>query len=431
MPIEIKLPEVVSGFESGVIASWCVNEGDNIKEGDVIFEVETDKAVIEVETPGAGILGKILVDSNSSPVAVDTIVGLILLENEDPSVLSNEPVITNNDANTPVSVSDVKPDKIQAVPSASSGASRIIASPLAKVIAANNNINLSNVVGTGPRNRILKADVENVIDNKSEASPAIITTSAENKPDNSVPLDEVASTVNAENSDITPHTAMRKVIASRLTESKTTIPHFYVSIDCEVDNLNLLRAEFNAFYKDHDNVKLTVNDFVIKAVALAINKHPEINSMWLNEGVKKNKDIDISVAVSTEDGLMTPIVFNADRQGLITLSENMKSLVSKTRSGKLQPNEYQGGGFTISNLGMYDIDSFNAIINPPQSCILAVGRAKKIPVVKDDQIVIANVMNCTLSVDHRVIDGSVAAEFLQTFKFYIENPKHMMLFGGE
>jgi pyruvate dehydrogenase E2 component (dihydrolipoamide acetyltransferase) len=420
MPIQIKLPEVVSGFECGTITSWIVKEGDNISVGDILFEVETDKAVIEVESKDSGILGKILIDNTDGEIPIDTVIGLILAEGETVNDLS----VDSNDEQSSAEVVDQEQR---------ADTKRIIASPVAKRIAAEHQLDLSSLTGSGPRNRILKSDVEKALKNNVLSSS--INTSSNNKPINDVSTrieeNKVTPKRHTEVDDsIIPHSAMRKVIANRLSESKSKIPHFYLSIDCNVENLNALRTELNCYSLGEDNFKLTVNDLIIKAVACSINKHPQVNSMWLDEGLKKNKQIDISIAVSTDNGLMTPIVFNADQKGLATISKNVKELALKTRNGKLQPHEYQGGGFTISNLGMYEIDSFSAIINPPQSCILAVAKAKKKPVVKDDEIIIANMMNCTLSVDHRVIDGALAAEFLQTFKHFIEEPKLMMLHGG-
>jgi pyruvate dehydrogenase E2 component (dihydrolipoamide acetyltransferase) len=419
MTIQIKLPEVVSGFERGTITAWIAQEGDNISVGDILFEVETDKAVIEVESIESGVLGKILIDSTDGEVELDTVIGVLLTEGE---------TVHDIDSNNDYSSAEVVDEGEM------SDTKRIIASPVARRIAATHQLDLNLLSGSGPRNRILKSDVEKALANKE--SDSNINRSTNQKPIMSTLTHVEENTVASEDftkldEGIIAHSAMRKVIAKRLTESKSKIPHFYLSIDCNVEKLIALRAELNGYSLAEDSFKLTVNDLIIKAVACSINKHPQVNSMWLDEGLKKNKQIDISIAVSTDNGLMTPIVFNADQKGLATISKNVKELAIKTRNGKLQPHEYQGGGFTISNLGMYEIDSFSAIINPPQSCILAVAKAKKKPIVKDDEIIIANIMNCTLSVDHRVVDGALAAEFLQTFKHFIEEPKLMMLFGGE
>ncbi|WP_210447970.1 dihydrolipoamide acetyltransferase family protein [Vibrio crassostreae] len=411
MSIEIKLPEVVSGFESGQIDSWLVKEGDTVTKGDILFEVETDKAVIEVESPNSGVIEKILVGKNDGEVIVNSTVALI--------TGSDNPTKHNIDQSC-------SSDKIG---EHSINNKRVLASPAARRVASKNNIDLTLVLGSGPKQRILKSDVEKTIANtsisikKDSENKEYTTTESINKSVDFDIMDKDCS------EGMIPHSNMRKVIAKRLTESKTTIPHFYLSIECNVDKLNELRNELNSECID-SSYKLTINDFIIKSVAMAISKHPQFNAHWNERGIIPNSSIDISVAVSSDEGLMTPIVKSADKKGLVNISNTMKDLVNKTKNGKLKPNEYQGGSFTISNLGMYDIDSFSAIINPPQSAILAVSSAKEVPIVERGEIKIATIMNCTLSVDHRILDGSVAALFLQTFKRFIENPKQVLLYSN-
>ncbi|MEH6473167.1 MAG: 2-oxo acid dehydrogenase subunit E2, partial [Halopseudomonas sp.] len=300
---------------------------------------------------------------------------------------------------------------------------RIFSSPLARRIASDSAVDLELVSGRGPNGRILKADVDDYVaytetTGASHIQPVVVPVSQK---------DAVAE----EGYTRIKHSTMRKVIAERLVQSKSEIPHFYLTVECEIDALLALRQQLNSEApQGDDSFKLTVNDFIIKASALALRDVPQVNASWTPDAVLQYDDVDISVAVSTDDGLITPILRKADTKGLAIISNQVKELAGRAREGRLKPDEYKGGGFSISNLGMYGISTFSAIINPPQACILAVGAAEKKPVVKRDELTIATMLNCTLSVDHRVVDGAVGAQFLKAFKHYIENPTHLMLRGG-
>jgi len=402
MPIEILMPALSPTMEVGTIARWLKNEGDKIKIGDVLAEIETDKATMELESIEDGTLGKIIIAAGTSDVKVNSLIALILSEDEDASLLNNfQPKAMK------VSQIEKKLDStnIQAIAVESNLVSvetnKIFASPLAKRLALQNDVDLKNVIGSGPSGRIVKFDVMSSLESNTSQ----------------------ISSLKSEN-NITPHSNVRKVIATRLLEAKQTIPHFYLSIDCNLDKLMILRAQIN----EASATKISVNDFIIKATSLAMKRVPEVNSSWTNEGMVNYATVDISVAVAAPSGLITPIIHNADKKSLEELSVEMKSLATKAKDNKLKPSEYQGGGFTISNLGMFNIQSFSAIINPPQSCILAVGAGQKKAIVdNNDNIVIANIMNVTLSCDHRVVDGIVAAKWLNEFRKLVENPVLMLI----
>lgn len=434
MPTEILLPAPTADFEAGTIESWHKSEGDPVEVGDVLLDLETDKALIEVEALHSGILGKILFPGGSEDVPVNTVVGLLLNDGENADEIDNhtannataiesEPSVVESPS---AEIASAATDSVN-VESESATEERKFASPLARRIAAQSNVDLGSLKGRGPNGRILKADVELVA--ASEASVAAVVpvanTSAPVLPATS------ASTLAEQNYTVIPNNNMRKVIARRLSESKRDVPHFYLNVDCEIDALLALRKEMNTQSPEGDGAyKLSVNDFVIKASALALRDVPAANASWTDEAIHQYNDVDISVAVATPGGLITPIVRNADSKGLATLSDEVKDLATRARDGKLKPQEYQGGGFSISNLGMFGIKQFSAIVNPPQSCILAVGAGEQLPVVKDGELSVATVMSCTLSVDHRSVDGAVGAEFLQAIKRYIENPLTMLLRAG-
>ncbi|MFN7038377.1 MAG: pyruvate dehydrogenase complex dihydrolipoamide acetyltransferase [Alphaproteobacteria bacterium] len=412
MPIEILMPALSPTMTEGNLSKWVKKEGDKVQPGDVIAEIETDKATMEVEAVDSGTLGKILIAEGTEGVAVNKLIALILEEGEDKSALENYAgSASDTKAEVKVTVeqkdeSIVQPANIQIM---NNNSDRIIASPLAKRIAANESVDLTNVKGTGPHGRIIKSDV---LEAKSSLGP--LTSSKSSKVDS----------INSDAYTKIPNNNMRKVIAKRLCESKQTVPHFYLSLECELDNLMKLREELNNAAAGE--YKLSVNDFVIKASAKALKAVPAANSSWTEEATLQYNNVDISVAVAIEGGLITPIVRNADIKSLSTISNEMKDLAARAKAGKLAPEEFQGGGFSISNLGMFGIKSFNAIINPPQSCILAVGAGSKRVVVKDNEMKIATVMDVTLSVDHRVVDGAIGAEFLSVFKKLIENPILML-----
>ncbi len=418
MPIELLMPALSPTMTEGNLARWLKKEGDTLKSGEVICEIETDKATMEFEAVDEGILGRILVPAGTQGVAVNAPIALILSEGEDASAL-DKVVAKAPVAAAPVAVA-AAPVAATPVPVVtSSGGARVFASPLAKRLAAQAGIALDGIAGSGPHGRIVKVDVEAAAKNPPAAKPTAVATAV--APVVAAPVAPPAILGDVEE---IPNSSMRKVIAKRLTESKQTVPHFYLTIDCELDALLKVRADLNA---RSDAYKLSVNDFIIRAVALALRKVPAANASWTDAAILRYRTIDISVAVATPNGLITPIVKNADRKGLSDISNEMKVLAGKAKDGKLKPEEFQGGGFTISNLGMYGIKEFSAIINPPQGAILAIGAGEQRPVVKNGALAIATVMSVTLSVDHRVIDGAVGAEFLAAFKPLIEDPLSMLL----
>lgn len=416
MPIEVLMPALSPTMTEGNLAKWLKKEGDKIAPGEVIAEIETDKATMEVEAVDEGILGKIVIAAGTESVKVNEIIAIILEDGEDTGQLANY-TAKKMDVALPSNENKEEAPKLAvakataATPSSNEG--RVIASPLAKRIAENENVDLSRINGTGPHGRIIKADV---LEAKS-AKPAAASASAKSF---------VAGRDAVEYNKV-PNNNMRKVIAKRLCESKQTVPHFYLSIECEIDNLLKTRAEMNSTTsKDNPEYKLSVNDFVIKAVAMALRKVPAANSSWTDEAILQYNNVDVSVAVAIDGGLITPIVKNADQKSLSVISNEMKDLAGRARQGKLAPEEFQGGGFSISNLGMYGIKNFKAIINPPQSCILAIGASSERAIVRNGQVTVANIMDVSLSCDHRVVDGAVGAEFLNWFKKYIENPVLML-----
>ncbi|WP_096704840.1 pyruvate dehydrogenase complex dihydrolipoamide acetyltransferase [Magnetospirillum sp. 15-1] len=418
MSVPILMPALSPTMIEGTVARWLKAEGDAVKSGEAICEIETDKATMEFEAVDEGVLGKILVAGGTSGVAVNTPIAVLLEEGEDASAISAAPAPTP----TPTLPRQSRgresppPPPAQGVGGGREGGStagdRVFASPLARRIARDGKVDLAAVRGSGPHGRITRADVEAAM----AAVPAPVPVVPVVAPAAASPFEPAFEEL--------PNSTMRKVIARRLTEAKSTIPHFYLSIDCELDALLKVRTELNG---RSDAYKLSVNDFVVRAVALALKKVPAANASWGEDAIKRYTDIDISVAVATPNGLITPIVHHADRKGLADISGEMKSLAAKARDNKLKPEEFQGGGFTISNLGMFGIKEFAAIINPPQGCILAVGAGEQRPVVKNGALAVATVMTCTLSVDHRVVDGAVGAEFLAAFKKLIEDPLAMLL----
>jgi pyruvate dehydrogenase E2 component (dihydrolipoamide acetyltransferase) len=413
MAIELKMPALSPTMEEGTLARWLVKEGDSVSSGDILAEIETDKATMEVEAVDEGIIGKILVQGGTANVLVGAAIALILEEDSDKAGLDSYQIKGLKSAAPASSASAPKEEKVQeiqvAAANTSNNTSRIFASPLAKRIAADKSINLANIEGSGPHGRIIKADVTNVTTSSAipSAAPAVRTIAP------------------AGGYTLEPHSNMRKVIAKRLVESKQTVPHFYLNIDCNLDKLLLIRSEVNS--TDGKGHKFSVNDFVIKACAMALAKVPAANSSWSEEGVIHYNDVDIAVAVAIEGGLITPLIRQANFKSLTEISNEMKGLAARAREGKLKPEEYQGGGFSISNLGMFGIKQFSAIINPPQSCILAVGAGIKTPVVCGNEIKISTLAHMTLSCDHRVVDGAVGAQFLAAFKEYMENPVKMLV----
>jgi len=462
MPIKILMPALSPTMTEGNLVKWHKGEGDNVEPGDVLAEIETDKATMEVEAVDSGVLGKIVIPDGTENVAVNEVIGFLLEEGEDSaSIDSSASPVERVEEATPAAVPDIPLVSSGTVPKATplarrlaqqanidlstvtgtgargkitradietltgsgpkQGAShvavtptpsgdRLFASPLARRLAAEAGLELSAITGTGPDGRIVKADVE-----KAKSAPPAPTIEA--------PVAVESS--DSDRYDVVPMSAMRKVIAERMVHSKSNVPHFYLSVDCEIDELLKVRSSLNERLKEG---KLSVNDFIIRACALALMEIPEANAGWLGDGTMRlYKTADISVAVALDEGLITPIIPSAESKGLADISAKMKDLAVRARDGELAPEEYQGGSFTISNLGMFGIKQFDAVINEPQGCILAVGAGEPRPVVKNGEIVPATVMTCTLSCDHRVVDGATGAKLLSAIKRLIEYPPAMLL----
>jgi pyruvate dehydrogenase E2 component (dihydrolipoamide acetyltransferase) len=423
MATNILMPALSPTMTEGNLARWLKQEGDRIKAGDVIAEIETDKATMEVEAVDEGILGRILVPAGTQGVKVNDVIAVLVEAGEAVPVAGAAPKAAPAPAAAPAPVA--APVAAAPVAAPASG-DRVFASPLARRMAAQAGVDISKIAGSGPNGRIVKADVDAALSRGPAPAPVAAPSAA--------PAPAAAPRPSAPVAITAPHTAvpnssMRKVIARRLSESKATIPHFYVSTDVEIDALLKIRADLNARSpKDGPGAyKLSVNDLVIKATAVTLRRFPNVNAMWTEDAILQLHDVDISVAVSIPDGLITPIVKNADIKGLAAISNEMKDLAARAKTGKLKPEEFQGGGFSISNMGMYGVKDFAAIINPPQAGILAVSAGEQRPVVKNGALAIATVMTLTLSVDHRVIDGALAAEFLQALKRNIEDPLSLML----
>lgn len=430
MPIDILMPALSPTMEEGKLAKWLKAEGDTISSGDVLAEIETDKATMEVEAVDEGTLGKILIPGGTENVAVNTPIAILLEEGEDASALDGyeaeggaAPAEQKEPEKEEKSEEPAPSKAPKSVKESSSKASksgdRIFASPLARRIAKDADLDIGAISGSGPHGRIIKADVEKVIETGGAKAAA-----PEKAADAPAASAQAVTPPPEGNYEEIPLTSMRKTIARRLSEAKQTIPHFYLTIECELDNLLAMRKELNG---RSDDYKISVNDFIIRASALALRKVPTANAIWGGDKILQSKDVDVSVAVAIEGGLITPVVRNADQKGLAAISNEMKELAEKAKAGKLMPEEYQGGCFSISNLGMFGIKEFSAVINPPQSAILAIGAGEMRPVVKDGALAMATMMSATLSCDHRVIDGALGAELLKHFKGYIEEPLTMML----
>ncbi len=400
MTIQILMPALSPTMTEGNIAKWHKKEGDEVASGDLLAEIETDKATMELEAVDDGVLGKIIAAEGSENIAVNTPIAVMLEEGEDASAAEA-----------------AAPSPAPAAPK--SNGARVFASPLAKRIAADAGIDIGAISGSGPHGRVVKRDVDAAIAGDVAASAAA--------PSAAPPAPAQLPVVAGGYTEV-PHNNMRKTIARRLQESKQTVPHFYVTMECEIDKLLAMRKDLNARAEvTGEDYKISVNDFIIRAAAFAMKKVPDVNASWTDEAMRLYNDIDISVAVAIDGGLITPIVRNADQKGLAVISNEMKDLAARAREGRLSPDEFQGGGFTISNLGMYGVKEFAAIINPPQSCILAVGAGEQRPVVRDGALTTATMMSVTLSTDHRVVDGALGAEWLQAFKVLIEDPLAMLL----
>ena len=427
MSVNILMPALSPTMEEGTLAKWLVKEGDRIQSGDLIAEIETDKATMEFEAVDEGIIGKLLVTEGSEGVKVNSPIAIILDDGEDLKVQETKDI-----------TSQVKPKEqtvISAAPLetknpltgvAQTSSLRIFATPLARRLAKENGVDLGSINGSGPHGRIVKNDVLNInafspIANQETLADPVLRTNTVQASGSSVEN----LYADREFKEI-PLNSMRKTVATRLTEAKQNIPHFYLRKEIKIDELLQVRSRLNAHLAERNN-KLSINDFIIKSCALALQSVPMANAVWAEDKILQLKPSDIAVAVSVEDGLFTPIIRDADEKSLSNLSKEMKELAEKARSKKLMPSEYQGGSFSISNLGMFGVDDFDAVINPPHGAILAVGRGLKKPIVNDDDTIsVANVMSLTLSVDHRVIDGALGADLLQNIAKYLEDPVLML-----
>ena len=420
MPINIQMPALSPTMEEGTLAKWLVKEGDTVESGDVMAEIETDKATMEFEAVDEGVIGKIIVPEGSTGIKVNEIIAILLEDGEDSSD------IEANDAENKQDVVDIikNDEKIPVVKSEKTGLSsskeRIFATPLARRIAKSTNVDLANIKGSGPYGRIVKADVQSNNVNASEKTPITQITS-------SVTSETIKTMYKDREFAEIPLDGMRKVIANRLTEAKQTIPHFYLRKSVNLDKLLIIRSEMNAGLIDQ-GIKISVNDFIVKASSLALQDIPQANVVWAQDRILQMTSSDVAVAVSVEGGLFTPVIFDSEKKTLSSLSSEIKDLASRARKKKLSPNEYQGGSFAISNLGMMGVENFDAVINPPHGSILAVGAGTKKPIVKEDgAISAATIMSLTLSVDHRAIDGALGAEFLARITHYLENPLTMLV----
>jgi pyruvate dehydrogenase E2 component (dihydrolipoamide acetyltransferase) len=449
MPIELLMPALSPTMTEGNLAKWHKKEGDAVKAGDVIAEIETDKATMEFEAADEGVLGKILVPEGTEGVKVNQPIAVLLEEGEDKSALDNvkpkaaaappqkaQPAgAANKPAPTPTPAKTEPPPAPKAAAPASApqgnghaAGARIFASPLARRMAERAGIDLARITGSGPHGRIVKHDIEAALGKGGAAlarAPAARPPAPAGAPVSLPSFGKeqvIALAGNPPYSEV-PHSNMRRVIARRMQESKATVPHFYLTVDCEIDALLRMRKEIN----EAAGTKLSVNDFVIKATALTLMQVPAANASWSEDAILRWQSADISVAVALEDGLITPIIKSAEKKGLRQISEEMRDLAARARAGKLKLQEFQGGTFSISNLGMYGMKDFAAVINPPQGCILAVGAGEARPVVKNGALAIATVMSCTLACDHRVVDGAVGAQWLQAFKKIIEAPGMLAL----
>ncbi len=436
MATEILMPALSPTMEEGTLAKWLVKEGDTVSSGDLLAEIETDKATMECEAVDEGIIGKILVAEGSEHVAVNTAIAILIEEGEtlpDSATAAPQPAVqatSEPTSNAPASVPQNTPAS-QSTVQATAGA-RMFATPLARRLAADKGIDLSTIAGTGPNGRIVKADVLS-----ASASPkaAVVATASftQGQTATAAPVatgassDAVKKLYEGRDYSEVSLDGMRKTIAARLSESKQTIPHFYLRRDINIDALMSLRAMVNKDLSER-NVKLSVNDFIIKACALALQNVKTANVVWAGDRVLQFDASDIAVAVAIDGGLITPVLRDAEQKSLSVLSAEMKDLAARARDKKLMPQEYQGGSFSISNLGMYGIDNFDAVINPPHAAILAVGAGKKKPIVKEDgELGSATIMSVTLSVDHRAVDGALGALLLDDIVKNLENPFVLMV----
>jgi len=428
MPIEILMPALSPTMTEGNLAKWLKKEGDEVHSGDVLAEIETDKATMEVEAIDDGKIGKILVPEGAQGIKVNAPIALLLGEDEDASALEKFAGVSSHPAPAAASPVESVQSAPAALPDPERGNGRIFASPLARRMAEQAGLDLGAIRGSGPQGRIVKSDIEAAL-SPGRSAPALAPAHAPTVPQpvaGAAILSKERVAALAGNPPYTerPLTVMRRVIARRLSESKHTVPHFYLTIDCELDALLKIRGELNA---KSDAYRISVNDFVIRAAALALRQVPAANASWSEDAILLWDTVDIAVAVALDDGLITPIVKMADRKGLAAIATETKDLVARARGGKLKLEEFQGGTFSVSNLGMYGVRDFAAVINPPHGGILAVGAGEQRPVVRNGTLTVATVMSCTLSCDHRAVDGAVGAQFLAAFKRLVEDPLTMLL----
>ncbi len=467
MATQILMPALSPTMEEGKLAKWLVKEGDTVKSGDILAEIETDKATMEFEAVDEGKIGKLLVAEGTEGVKVNAPIATLLADGEKADAKVDIASAMQSIKSAVTEAAPIPPLKGEgrsgeaasgrgspppapkppaSAPTDPLDGKRVFASPLARKIAEQKGVDLAAVTGSGPRGRIVKSDVEAA---KPSAKPAAAAPAAKapapQAQSSAAPISGIAPLPDArafykpEDYEEIPHDSMRKTIARRLTSAKTLIPHFYLTVDCKIDNLMAMRAQLNAQSpkpalgageagaRGENGFKLSVNDFVVKACALALMRVPEVNASWTDNAMLRHKHADVGVAVALDFGLITPIVFRAEEKGLAVISNEVKALAERARAKKLKPSEFEGGGFSVSNLGMFGIKDFTAVINPPQAAILAVGAGEKRAVVAGDRIEIATLMTVTLSCDHRVIDGATGARFLGVFKQFIEEPASMLL----
>ena len=427
MSVNILMPALSPTMEEGTLAKWLVKEGDKIQSGDLIAEIETDKATMEFEAVDEGIIGKILVSEGSEGVKVNSPIAVILDDGEELKVSETADLLKDTEHPKPeIAKEEVDENKKPSMNAVQNSNTRIFATPLAKRLAKEKGVNLGGISGSGPHGRIVKTDILNanvssVDTNQVNLANPVSRTNVQQASGSSIPSLYAVR----EFKEISLNT-MRKTVASRLTEAKQNIPHFYLRREVRIDELLQVRAKLNAHLAEKNN-KLSINDFIIKSCALALQSVPTANAIWAEDKILQLKPSDIAVAVSVEDGLFTPIIRDANTKSLSNISKEMKELADKARSKKLMPNEYQGGSFSISNLGMFGVDNFDAVINPPHGAILAVGRGLQKPIVNEDETIsVASLMSLTLSVDHRVIDGALGAKLLQNIVNYLEDPVLML-----
>ncbi|MGE0766909.1 MAG: pyruvate dehydrogenase complex dihydrolipoamide acetyltransferase [Hyphomicrobiaceae bacterium] len=466
MPTNILMPALSPTMEEGKLAKWLVSVGQKVKAGDIIAEIETDKATMEVEAVDEGTVGELLIEEGTEKVAVNTPIAVLLEEGEERGTKSAPQKSTTGAAETSGSkpkagpspktpatspaeqpqsqapAPDAKPALSSPTPSNGHDASaRIVASPLARRLATEKGFDLARLTGSGPHGRIVQRDIVRAeregmpapasrgLVSQSGARATPVAPATGQLAISPMPDDKVLALYERDSYETVPHDGMRRVIAQRLTQSKQTIPHFYMTVDCVLDELLSARERINAASPKEGPkaYKLSVNDFVIKALALALQQVPAANATWTEAGMLRHRHSDVGVAVAVEGGLFTPIIRHAELKTLAEISNEMKDLAARARNRRLAPHEYQGGTTSISNLGMYGIKAFDAVINPPHATILAVGAGEKRPVVSGTEVKVATIMSCTLSCDHRVVDGAVGAELLNAFRAFIEDPVRMLV----